>query len=236
MMRALAIRKYSPLAGCSASPTNNKMIGAHLVNSLVTPLTQLRKLSLCLALFGAGVANAQTVQNTTTQFGYDANGNVTQITDPLKNVTDLTPDALNRTQLQQQPPPKTGAARPSITYSYDGQDQLSTVTDPRGLVTTYANDGLGNQNQLTSPDTGATVLTYDLGGNVKTSKDARGQITTYTYDALNRVTLISYASGTVTRFEYDGGPTGAPNAKGHLTKMTDESGTTTYAYDGRWCT
>ena len=179
-----------------------------------------------------GNANAQAVQNTTTQFGYDANGNLIQITDPLNNVTDQTPDALNRIRLQQQPPPKVGVPRPTITHSYDGQDQLSTVTDPRNLVTTYANDGLGNQNQMTSPDTGTTVLTYDLGGNVKTSKDARGQVTTYTYDALNRVTLISYSDGTSTSFEYDGGATGAANAIGHLTKMTDESGTTTYVYDG----
>ena len=177
-------------------------------------------------------ASAQTVQNTTSQFAYDPNGNLIQISDPLNNVTDQTPDALNRTRLQQQPPPKVGVPRPTINYSYDGQGQLSTVTDTRNLVTTYANDGLGNQNQLNSPDTGTTILTYDLGGNVKTRKDARGQITTYTYDALNRVTLISYASGIATRFEYDGGTIGAPNAKGRLTKMTDESGTTTYSYDG----
>jgi YD repeat-containing protein len=42
---------------------------------------------------------------------------------------------------------------------------------------------------------------------------------------------ISYASGTPTTFEYDGGATPTPNEAGELTKMTDESGQTTYAHD-----
>src|SRR4029077_19244232 len=61
---------------------------------------------------------------------------------------------------------------------------------------------------------------------------ARGKTTTYSYDALNRLTQINYASGTATQFEYDGGSTGALNAKRHLTRMIDGSGQTTYAYDG----
>ncbi|MRV76627.1 type IV secretion protein Rhs, partial [Duganella sp. FT92W] len=135
-------------------------------------------------------------------------------------------------QLQQlQPPPVTGAARPAINYTYDALDQLSTVRDPRNLTTTYTSDGLGNRTGLASPDTGSTARTFDLAGNVLTSTDARGKVTTYTYDALNRVTSISYGGGTPTVLEYGGGPSGAPNAIGRLTKMTDESGQTAYAYD-----
>ncbi|WP_211444599.1 RHS repeat-associated core domain-containing protein [Collimonas humicola] len=131
-----------------------------------------------------------------------------------------------------QPVPAAGGTSPTVSFTYDGQDQLSTVTDPRNLVTSYAVDGLGNQNALTSPDTGSTSKTYDAAGNLKTRTDARGKTTTYSYDALNRLTQISYASGTATQFEYDGGTSGAPNAKGHLTRMVDGSGQTTYAYDG----
>ena len=71
----------------------------------------------------------QTVQNTITQFQYDANGNLTQITDPLQQVTSQLIDPLNRVQRQQQPAPLAGAARPTIAYTYDGRDQLSTVAD-----------------------------------------------------------------------------------------------------------
>ncbi len=177
------------------------------------------------------LAAAQAVQNTTTNYQYDANGNLTQITDPLGHVTNYSYDGLNRRRQQLQPAPVTGAARPAISFGYDGLDQATSVTDPRNLVTSYTIDGLGNQTALSSPDTGLAGKTYDAAGNLKTSTDARGKTTSYNYDALNRITSIVYASGTPTAFEYDGGAAGAPNAKGRLTRMTDESGQTTYAYD-----
>jgi RHS repeat-associated protein len=171
-----------------------------------------------------------------TQFQYDDNGNLTQSIDRLQQITSFTIDPLNRVQQQQQPAPVTGAARPTIAYTYDGRDQLSTATDPRNLVTGYTNDGLGNQTALTSPDTGTTNRTYDLGGNLTSSTDARGQITRYTYDALNRITGVTYGSGTpsasTATFEYDGGTAGAPNAIGHLTWMVDDAGDTRYNYNG----
>lgn len=175
-------------------------------------------------------AAAQAVQNTTWQYQYDANGNLTQITDPLGRVTNQSYDALNRLKQQLQPAPTAGAARPATGYGYDSLDHLTTLTDPRNLVTSYTIDGLDNLTQTASPDTGIAGNTYDAAGLLQTSKDARGLTTTYTYDALNRVTKIAYATGTATQFEYDGGTAGAPNAKGRLTRMTDESGLTTYAY------
>ena len=123
-------------------------------------------------------AFAQTVQNTTTQFQYDANGNLTQVTDPLQQVTNQLIDPPNRVQQQQQPAPVLDAAHPTTAYTYDGRDQLSTVTDPRSLVTQYTNDGFGNQTTLASPDTGATQRTFDLGGNLTSSTDPRNQTTT----------------------------------------------------------
>jgi RHS repeat-associated protein len=175
-------------------------------------------------------AQAQT-QNTTYSYQYDANGNLTQITDPLGHVTNHTYDALNRLTQQLQPAPVVGAARPAVQYGYNGQDRLVTVTDPRNLTTSYTVDGLGNQTAVRSPDTGTATTTYDAAGNLKTVTDARGKTTTYSYDALNRVTAITYASGTATTFVYDTDPSGAPNTKGRLVKMSDESGSTLYSYD-----
>lgn len=185
------------------------------------------------ALFGlCGVAAyAVTPQNTVYQYQYDASGNRTQVTDPLGNVTNISYDQLYRIKQQVQPVPAAGVARPASTFSYDGLDQLSSVSDPRNLSTIYTVDGLGNRLGLSSPDTGTTNRTYDSAGNVLTSTDARGKVTTYSYDVLNRVTDITYASGAPTTFQYDGGPSGASNAIGHLTRMTDESGQTSYSYD-----
>ena len=192
--------------------------------------------ALCAALCIAPTLVAAQIPQTTTQFQYDANGNLTQITDPLQQVTNQLIDPLDRVQQQLQPAPTSGAARPTIAYSYDGRDQLSTVTDPRNLVTQYTVDGLGNQNSLASPDTGSTQRTFDLGDNLTSSTDARNQTTTYAYDVLNRMTTATYGSGTptaaTTTFEYDGGTAGAPNAIGHLTRMLDQSGDTRYDYNG----
>ena len=51
--------------------------------------------------------------------------------------------------------------------------------------------------------------------------------TVYTYDALNRVTQINFTGGTPINFTYDQGTNGI----GHLTQMTDGSGTTNWSYD-----
>jgi RHS repeat-associated protein len=184
-----------------------------------------------LGSLNGSIAAAQAVQNTTSNYQYDAVGNLTQVTDPLNNVTNISYDQLYRVKQQVQPVPASGVARPIINLGYDALDQLSTVVDPRNLTTTYTSDGLGNQSALSSPDTGGTSGTYDREGNLLTSTDARGKVITYTYDVLNRMTSIAFVTGTAVTFEYDGGSAGAANAIGHLTKMTDESGQTSYAYD-----
>lgn len=51
------------------------------------------------------------------------------------------------------------------------------------------------------------------------------------YDNLDRLTSISYPTGVPTTLQYDGGTSAYPGANGELTHITNESGTTTYAYD-----
>jgi YD repeat-containing protein len=162
--------------------------------------------------------------NQTTTYAYDANGNLTGITDPLNRQSTNSYDALNRLISS------TDATSGITRYGYDGQDQLVSVTDPKNLVTQYQRDGLGNLNQQTSPDTGITGHTYDAAGNVLTRTDAKGQVATYSYDALNRLTGIAYSSGLALQtvaYVYDQGLNGI----GHLSQIVDSTGTTSYAYD-----
>jgi RHS repeat-associated protein len=172
------------------------------------------------------------VQDTITNYQYDANGNLTQIASPLDTVanpvkTDLLYDALGQLSVITPPKPNPGATRPNIFLSHDGQGQVTQVEDPRLLTTDYSVDGLGNVTTLTSHDSGITNSTYDQAGNLKTQTDARGKLTTYSYDALNRLTRIDYATGIPTVYTYDGGVNHTELYYiGRLTVIDDESGQT----------
>jgi YD repeat-containing protein len=152
-------------------------------------------------------------QSQTTEYGYDDQGNVITVKDPLNRITSNQYDALNRLKQVISPAPISAVTQ----YAYNGLDAVTSVTDPRNLVTGYAVNGLGNLTQQVSPDTGTTVNTYDAAGNLLTQMDAKSQTTTYTYDALNRVTLITFHDGSKQAYAYDVGP----NAKGRLTSITE---------------
>ena len=47
----------------------------------------------------------------------------------------------------------------AATHAYDAQDNLTSVTDQRSLVTTYGYSGFDELKTLTSPDTGVTTYT-----------------------------------------------------------------------------
>jgi RHS repeat-associated protein len=169
-----------------------------------------------------------------TQYGYDNQGNVTGITDPLNRVTVNAYDALNR--LKQMTDPANGVTG----YGYDGRDRLTSVTDPRSNATSYSLDGLGNLLAQSSPDTGNTANTQDAAGNLLASTDAKGQTTSYSYDALNRVIRVIYNQALGTQLkQVDYGYDQGANGIGRLSSMTETSAagavlqTTTYAYDQR---
>jgi len=168
-----------------------------------------------------GAVNAATGNRPVTTYGYDANGNLKTIQPPGQPATNHQYDALNRLFLT------TDALGGVSQYRYNPLDQLTEVRDPRNVTTVYQVNAFGEQTQVASPDSGTTVNTYDAAGNLKTRTDARGKESTYSYDALNRLTGISFASGNPIVFSYDQGQGGI----GRLTGMSDESGTTQWAYD-----
>jgi YD repeat-containing protein len=161
------------------------------------------------------------VQDTTTSFLYDKMGNVTQVTNPLNKVTTLGYDRLSRQTSMIDP------AQGITTYDYDGLDRVIRVTDARSVVTSYEIDGLGNLKKLTSADTGVANSTFDEVGNLRSKTDAKLQKTSYQYDVLDRLTLVTHHDGATAVYAYDLGANGV----GRLGKITDSSGSISYAYD-----
>ncbi len=160
-----------------------------------------------------------------TEYAYDAEGNLTRTTDPRNNDTKNTFDALHR--LIKTVDTENGATNPT-EYAYDARNNLTRIEDPKGLVTQYQYNGFDELIQQTSPNTGVTTYTYDAAGNRVTQTDGRGITTTYHYDALNRLTQITYPNPAENiSYVYDQETYGI----GRLRRITDPSGGTEYRYD-----
>jgi RHS repeat-associated protein len=168
----------------------------------------------------------------TWQYSYDASRNRTGVVDPIGNQTSFGFDLLNNNTQITLPTANARTAAPVVAKQYDLQGNILAVTDPRSNQTSYTYDGLSKVPTVTSsPDAGATSITFDANHNPITITDARGKTKNLAYDGLNRLTSITYPTGTPTLFEYDGGANPAPFSTGRLTKMSDESGVTSYSYD-----
>ncbi len=106
-------------------------------------------------------------------YAYDADLNVTQLTDSLVKVTD------------------------------DPNSEAVTVTALRpSRVTTMTFDGDGRMMSRILPDATGETFTYQ-GNKVKTHTDLAGNLTTYTYDNLYRTTQIDAPGGRTSTFGYD---------------------------------
>jgi YD repeat-containing protein len=164
------------------------------------------------------------LQQAGTTFEYDRNGNLTRLIDQLDRATTRQYDSFNRVTREQLPTPLSDSSPHVIDYTYNQQDQLLAVRDPKGFTTRYTVDGFGQRTALSSPDTGVSSSVFDGAGNLTSSTDARNVVTSNAYDAAGRVTR----AGTST---YEYGAVGTAGA-GLLTMMRDESGQTEFGYDG----
>jgi RHS repeat-associated protein len=166
-----------------------------------------------------------------TESGYDNNGNLTSMRDMNGNTTSYRYDPLDRMKAVTQPAPGPGFGNISTTYTYDINDNVTSVTDGRGHITSYVYDDFSRLVEVVSPDTGTTRYEYDAAGNMTKKKDAAGTVVNYSYDELNRLTSIDYP-GTDEDITYTYDETASGNYNiGRMTSMSDASGTTSYYYD-----
>ncbi|MEU8247013.1 DNRLRE domain-containing protein [Nonomuraea sp. NPDC048916] len=102
------------------------------------------------------------------RFGYDANGNLTTVTDPLGVASAATGDY-------------------TTSYAYDPLGQLTTATDANGNATGFGDyHPSGYPKKITDAELNDTITAYDARGNVLSVTDALGKTTTQTYDIFKR--------------------------------------------------
>ncbi|MCU1667930.1 MAG: hypothetical protein JWP40_857 [Blastococcus sp.] len=183
-------------------------------------------------------------QGNQSTFSYDGAGNGLSATDAGNNAASVTRNsdgtvatstapsgavtsyAYNTLGQKTSMTPPTGTSLGSRSYTYDGFGRLSTLTDGRGITTTYSYDAGDRLTQVSYSDaTHSVAYTYYTAGEVHTRVDASGT-TTYVYDPLARLTSRSNTANA-------GGVSYSYDKAGNLATATNAAGTTSYAYDSR---
>jgi len=154
-----------------------------------------------------------------TKMGYDGNGNVNSMTDQNGNTTTFVFDAADqRTEVK--------AANGAISKtSYDSMGHVASRTSPTGNTSEYKYDILGRVTETIDPLGRKTVSEYDLAGNLTKATDPEGRSIVYSYDPGGRGTKVDYSSAGTSDVTY------AYDPNGNVTEMTDGSGTTKKTYD-----
>ena len=160
-----------------------------------------------------------------TSYTYDANGNLTSMTDAAGTVT-YTYDALNRVTSVKD---RRGNTQ---FFTYDATDRIVQVKDRNGNATRYVYDGNGNIVKTIDALGTESVFTYNKNDQLISTDlhrvDALNgvdshEITLYEYDGRNLVTKEINALGDSSVYVYDG--------NGNLVSKTDADGyVTQYSY------
>jgi RHS repeat-associated protein len=150
-------------------------------------------------------AIARVLDNGTTQlqlFQYNANGNVTQTTDPVGRQTTYgyATNGIDRLTTSN----TTSGTQLLETRTYNGQHLPLTITGANGKTERFQYNAFGEPTRHTDQLGRASTLTYDSGGHLKT---VTGAISTakysFTYDAVSRVASTTDPAGSTLHFTYD---------------------------------
>lgn len=108
-------------------------------------------------------------------------------------------------------------------YHFTAQGLQISMRDRNSNTTTYVYDGNGNLTTITDPAGQVTTLTYN-GTHIGTITDSAGRVTALQYDGAGNLSRVVWADATQTVFEYD--------PQHRLTKKTDARGKVShYRYD-----
>jgi YD repeat-containing protein len=157
-------------------------------------------------------------QSRVTAYDYTSGGaRTTKVTDPLGYITTYQYDAKNQLT-DVTAPAVSGVAAQTTHYAYDGDGNVTSITDAQGQVTTYQYDGNGNR--IYERDAAGNTITrsYDSisnklltetiyrvadpdGAGVATAGEP--QTTNYVYDSGNHLRFVVSPEGRVVEYRYN---------------------------------
>jgi len=117
-----------------------------------------------------------TAEAITTSFAYDADGNITQRTNPDTS---------------------------TVEYTYDDSGNILTYTDELNRTTTLTYNILNKPLTIIDPSGRATIFTYDVDGNTLTLEDGEENIINYTHNSDGTVSSIVAPSGAEIEYGYN---------------------------------
>jgi RHS repeat-associated protein len=127
------------------------------------------------------------------QFGYDAAGRLTSITDDQGNVTSIVRDGLGV------PTTIVAPGNQATTLALDANGFLARVTAPGGAVTTLTNDPGGLLTSVITPGGAQHKFTYDSLGRLVQDEDPSGAATVLVHSLVPSGRSVSLTKGGLTR-------------------------------------
>ena len=183
--------------------------------------------------------NGNTTTKNTTNFAYDANQRLTQVTNPDsttfsynyvgRDLSSTTDEASHTYDYYFCPicgalEAISGPLGWSLNWYMDADHDITGFVDANRQTTTYTY-GLGRElTKVTYPDSSSLSYLYNNAGLVRQVTNGRGQNTTLSYDAAERTHQLTFPSTGQASLTYD------YNADGTVHDFVDGVGTTTYTY------
>jgi YD repeat-containing protein len=129
----------------------------------------------------AGFSAVKTGPTRTWRYTYNSFGQVTSVTGPRVEFADV------------------------MTYSYDSQGNLASVTNAAGHQTLLSNyDAHGQPGQITDPNGVITTFSFSPRGWL-TSRSVAGEVSTYGYDGVGQLISATQPDGVTLTYTYDAG-------------------------------
>lgn len=158
------------------------------------------------------------------EYAYDPASNLTSMTDAFGNQTPLEGDGITRYRydaLSRLTEVDYSDATPDVSFVYDQNDNLSSMSDGHGIES-YSYDDRDHLTVVTR-DTSVLGYAYDEDGNVTRRTYPDGTVSNLAYDDDGRLSTVTTGSRT-TSYGYDSGgrltSTSLPATNGHVESRT----------------